>query len=223
MPPAWWVVKGPPQESRGSWLSRLAWRAGWTPAPWDREFLGWAWRAASCQDPRPSAPPRALALIRLSSFVNLEVQVLAGPSSPICPPPPSPAVLPTSTTAAGLQPHLLPLGPTTVPPDCTSVPGEDGPTTSPSSPCRPPAAASSGRPSEPRSIVPLSPVAKAIQGHHPPPRAGQVVPWVMMLASAMAVMLASAMASGGVAGLGDGERRCCWPRRWRCSWPRRWR
>lgn len=49
------------------------------------------------------------------------------PREPRLPHPCLPLVLPTSTMAAGLQPHLPPLGPTAVPPDWASVLARAGP------------------------------------------------------------------------------------------------
>lgn len=185
VPPAWWVVEGPLQESGGRWLSCLAWRAGWTPAPWDSEFLGWTWGAASCQDPSLSAPPRALALLRLSSFMDLEVQAPAGPGSPVCPPPPSPAcaahfhhggrvlATPANHSAPRLyqcagrgRPHHFPFLPLPL-----ASPGQ---------------LRTAIRTPEHRPFVtcgkshPGSPSAAS--------GAGQVVPWVVMLALVMVVM-----------------------------------
>lgn len=183
--PARWVVEGPLQESGGRWLSCLAWRAGWTPAPWDSEFPGWTWGAASCQDPSLSAPPRALALLRLSSFMDLEVQAPAGPGSPVCPPPPSPAC----------APHFHHGGRVPATPANHSAP-------------RPYQCAGRGRPHHfPFLPLPLAspgqlrtairtpehrPFVTCGRSHPGSPSAasgaGQVVPWVVMLALVMVVM-----------------------------------
>lgn len=66
------------------------------------------------------------------------------------------AVLPTSPRAAGLRPHLLPLGPTTAPPGVGTARVAAGlATTSCSFPCPSPALACSVWPAEPRITVPV--------------------------------------------------------------------
>lgn len=176
------------------WVGTLAWpgvQAG-PQTPGTVSFWAWAWGAASCQDPSLSAPPRALAPLCLSSLLDLEVQAPAGwPWEPRLPHPRLPLVLPTSSMAVGLQPHLPPQGPTTVPPECASVPARAAPPL----PLPPPPLASPGRlrtATRARSIEPLSLAAEATQGHRPPPRgAGQVAPRVVVpMVVPMVVVLA---------------------------------